>query len=264
MSSKRWIVLSDIHANLEALVAVLDDIRMYFGIKPDGYINLGDTVGYGPNPKECIDFARTLFDVNLCGNHDFAVAFDNTDGFNPIARGAVDYHRKALCPETGDNNDPDLEIRWTWLQELKVQFFWENADFMHGSPHQPVSEYVLYSDVNADIEKLRKNFSAMEGQVAFVGHTHFPGIIVEGSAEFIFPQNLPSEGYVVPKGKKAIICVGSVGQPRDRDPRACYMVFDGESAVYRRVPYDIETTVKKIYAIKDLNEFCAQRLREGR
>lgn len=251
-------IISDVHGNLEALTAVIDDIRGQ-GIRT--IVNLGDTVGYGPDPAACIDLVDAACAVNLCGNHDYAVLFD-AEGFNPIAKKSVDYHRKLLQP-TPENDDEEVERRWCWLSNLEPMHEGDGFESMHGSPRQPITEYVLPSDPEMDPLKISDIFSAMSQHVAFVGHTHFPGILEENNESFLMLSAI-SNRYRVSEDTRAIINVGSVGQPRDRNPRSCYLIFDGEYVNYRRVEYDVEKTVQKILAQPDIHPASGLRLRDGR
>ena len=251
-------IISDVHANLEALTAVIDDIRGQ-GVR-DIY-NLGDTVGYGPDPAACIDLVDAACNVNLCGNHDYAVLFD-AEGFNPIAKKSVDYHRKILQP-TPENDDNETERRWKWLGNLEPMHESPRFEAMHGSPRQPITEYVLPSDPEMDPLKLNDIFSAMSQSVAFVGHTHFPGVLEEHNESFLMLSTL-SGRYQIHDNCRAIVNVGSVGQPRDRNPKSCYVIYDGQSVTYRRVEYDVEKTVQKILALQEIHPASGLRLRDGR
>lgn len=255
MLSSPVAILSDIHANVEALRAVLDDIRE---IGLTTVYNLGDTIGYGPDPETCIDLARECCTRNLCGNHDYAVLHD-AEGFNPVAYAAVEFARKRLQPK---GNDPERQRRWVFLEELDPFYEADGFELMHGSPRQPITEYVLPSDPELDPHKLKDIFAAMNRHVAFVGHTHFPGVIEEREAAFLIPANMQNEYKI--REKRAIINVGSVGQPRDRDIRSCYVIFDGQRVIWRRVAYDIEKTINKVFSSGGLHEICGLRLREGR
>lgn len=250
-------LISDIHGNLEALTAVLEDIR---ALEIETIINLGDTIGYGPDPEACVDLVATECAINLCGNHDYAVLYD-AEGFNPVARAAVDYVRKLMQPPE-DGGDPDKQRRWEWLENLEPLFEGEGFEAMHASPRQPITEYVLPSDPELDPFKLQDIFEAMSQPVAFVGHTHYPGVVEAGEDFFLMPHTF-EQVYEVGE-RRAIVNVGSVGQPRDRDVRSCYVVFDGTKVTYRRVAYDLESTVNKIRESGGLHEICGLRLREGR
>lgn len=251
-------LISDTHANLEALTAVIDDIRSQ-GVQQ--VINLGDTVGYGPDPEACIDLVDALCDINLCGNHDYAVLFD-AEGFNPIAKKSVDYHRKVLAPAPRED-DPEKIRRWLWLETLEPMFETDCFESMHGSPRQPITEYVLPSDPEMDPIKMMDIFSAMSKHVAFVGHTHFPGVMEEGNESFLMLSAIDNY-YKIDPDVRAIVNIGSVGQPRDRNPRSCYVIYDGEAITFRRVEYDVEKTMEKILAQPDIHPASGMRLREGR
>ncbi len=251
-------IISDVHANLEALTAVIDDIRGQ-GIRT--IYNLGDTVGYGPDPAACIDLVDAACAINLCGNHDYAVLFD-AEGFNPIAKKSVDFHRGVLRPGSG-NDDPEAVRRWEWLSNLEPMHESKGFEAMHGSPRQPITEYVLPSDPEIDPIKVSDIFSAMSQPVAFVGHTHFPGVLEEHNESFLMLSNLAGR-YRVSDSCRAIVNVGSVGQPRDRNSRSCYVVFDGQIVAYRRVEYDVEKTVQKILAQPEIHPASGLRLRDGR
>jgi diadenosine tetraphosphatase ApaH/serine/threonine PP2A family protein phosphatase len=251
-------ILSDIHGNLEAAQAVIADIRAQ-GIRRT--INLGDTVGYGPDPEACIDLVQVACTLNLCGNHDYAVLHD-AEGFNPIARAAVDFVRERLQPKPDSPHHADMLRRWQFLENLETLFEEGEIEAMHASPRQPITEYVLPSDPEMDPQKVRDIFAAMSHRAAFIGHTHFPGIIEEGQDFFLMPQMFQ---WVYRLGSaRALVNVGSVGQPRDRDTRCCYISYDGEVVRYRRVEYDIEKTVRKVRESQGLHEICGLRLREGR
>ena len=252
-------IISDVHGNLEALTAVIDDIRGQ-GVRT--IYNLGDTVGYGPDPAPCIDLVDAACAVNLCGNHDYAVLFD-AEGFNPIAKKSVDYHRKLLQPTPSSEDRDEAVRRWHWLGDLEPMHEGKGFEAMHGSPRQPITEYVLPSDPEMDPLKVADVFSAMSQHVAFVGHTHFPGVLEENNETFLMLSSLAGR-YRVNSGTRAIVNVGSVGQPRDRNPRSCYVLFDGASVVYRRVEYDVEKTVAKILAQSEIHPASGLRLRDGR
>lgn len=250
-------LISDVHANLEALTAVIDDIRGQ-GVRT--IVNLGDTIGYGPDPEACIDLVDAACSVVLCGNHDYAVLFD-ADGFNPIAKKSVDFHRQVLRP-VPDSDDPEPKRRWDWLRRLEPMYEGKDFEAMHGSPRQPITEYVLPSDPEMDPIKVADIFSAMSKQIAFVGHTHFPGVLEEGSDTFLI-TGMFDDVYRVQR-QRAIINIGSVGQPRDRNPRSCYVIFDGQSVFYRRVEYDVDKTVQKVLSNPEIHPASGMRLREGR
>ncbi len=251
-------IISDVHANLEALTAVIDDIRGQ-GVRT--IYNLGDTVGYGADPAACIDLVDAACAVNLCGNHDYAVLFD-AEGFNPIAKKSVEFHRRVLEPSE-ENDDPEVVRRWAWLSNLEPMHENKGFEAMHGSPRQPITEYVLPSDPEMDPIKVSDVFSAMSQHIAFVGHTHFPGVLEEHNESFLMLATIGNR-YVIDDNRRAIVNVGSVGQPRDRNPKSCYLIYDGKTITYRRVEYDVEKTVQKILALPDIHPASGLRLRDGR
>ncbi len=245
-------IISDIHSNLEALEAVLADIRQ-LGVQ-ETYC-LGDIIGYGPNPRECIDL---VMQCNACilGNHDQAALFD-PEGFNSSAERAIFWTRQQLEDPRG--NRADNQRRLDFLGELPRQRAEGNLLFVHGSARQPTNEYVFPEDVYNQ-RKMEKIFSLIQ-HYCFQGHTHVPGIFAQGS-EFSSPEQLNFQHKL--GTEKTMINVGSVGQPRDGDRRACYVVLEDELVTFRRVDYPFEKTAEKIYNIPDLDRFLGDRLREGR
>ncbi len=245
-------LISDIHGNLEALRAVLDDIA---GQSVEEVYCLGDTVGYGPNPRECLELVMSC-KICLLGNHDQAALFDPTN-FNEKAERAILWTRAQL--EAPVPNRAAMERRWEFLAEMPRTHREGEYLYVHGSPRNPVNEYIFPEDVYND-RKMSAIFRLVE-RYCFQGHTHVPGIFTESCA-FLSPEEV--DLVYRPDGRKALCNVGSVGQPRDGDARACYVLLDEEAIRYRRVAYDVETTIKKIYATPDLDNFLAERLRQGR
>lgn len=250
-------VISDIHSNLEAFDAVLVDMKNQ-GV--EDIICLGDLVGYGPNPIECIDKMMNLeFSQKVCllGNHDQATLFD-PDGFNTVAEQAIFWTREVL--ETA--RDRNAQERWQFLGELPRYYRDKEFLFVHGSPRNPLNEYVFAEDIH-ELEKMEKLFAIIP-QYCFQGHTHVPGIFTEDLNYYAFAD---LEDHCFELGQqKLMINVGSVGQSRDRDPRACYVIIDSEKGYieYRRVDYDIDITHNKICAIPDLADFLAERIKLGK
>jgi len=219
-------------------------------------ICLGDVVGYGPSPKECIDLAARLCRLSIMGNHDEATLFaTEAEGFNLRARRAVIWTRALL-------EDPKDKIRnygrWEYLGELPNRVEEDNLLFVHGSARFPVKEYVFPEDI-ANKDKMEKIFAAIK-RVAFQGHTHLPGIFTE-SGEFYTPEAV-GNSYEI-GNEKVMINVGAVGQPRDGDGRASFAVFDGKRVDFCRVAYDVQKTIEKIYAIEELDNYLGDRLRLG-
>ncbi len=249
----RQAIISDIHGNLEALQAVLADIDQQ---EVDRIVCLGDIIGYGPNPKECLDVAME-FAWSILGNHDQAALFD-PEGFSSGAEKAIFWTRDQL--EQLNGNPEAIRRRWQFLAELPRCHREEGLQFVHGSPRDPLNEYVFPEDVH-NTRKLELLFSLIEF-ACFQGHTHVPGIFV-ADGRFLPADELPS-GYLLTPGHKAMINVGSVGQPRDGNWRSCYVLMEEQRVFFRRVEYDVDQTVAKIHGEPDLDDFLGDRLREGR
>lgn len=247
-------LISDIHANLEALLAVLADIDTQ---SVDEILCLGDIIGYGPNPVECLDIVVEKCRVTILGNHDQATLFD-PDGFNPVALQAVYWTREQL--ETiGEESARDR--RWDFIGELPRRHDEGDFLFVHGSPREPTNEYVFPEDVY-DQRKMDALFNRID-RFCFQGHTHMPGIFTQ-TGDFVAPEECDYSHEFA--DVKTMVNVGSVGQPRDGDPRACYAILDNEALTlnYRRVDYDVETTRQKIYGVPDLDNMLGDRLVSGR
>ena len=245
-------VISDIHSNLEALQEVLGDIAHH---QVSEIYCLGDVVGYGPNPRECLDLVMQC-KVVLLGNHDQGAIFDPR-GFNGVAERAIFWTRSEL--EAPIPSREQLDVRWEFLGDCQRTYRENGFLFLHASPRDPISDYLFPEDIY-NRRKMERLFNAVE-RFCFHGHTHLPGVITE-SMQFYTPEEID---YCYPlQQEKAFINVGSVGQPRDGDWCACYVLFDEEAVYYRRVDYDVETTIQKIYDTPDLDNFLGDRLRDGR
>lgn len=250
-------ILSDIHANLEALQVVLADIK-----KRDisEVICLGDTIGYGPNPRECLHLISQVAHFSIIGNHEEAVLFDAAD-FHLEARKAVDWTRQTLNSSAFDKGE-NYRL-WDYLGEMKKRVRENKILYVHASPRQPTREYIMPND-SKDSFKMNSIFEEMLScQLCFVGHTHIPGIFLEDYSFFCAAELNHSLDLSNYPGKK-IINVGSVGQPRDRDPRACYLLFDGQSIQWIRLKYDYQLTHNKIVKTGVLSPRYGDRLKEGR
>ncbi|HEX7375622.1 MAG TPA: metallophosphoesterase family protein [Pirellulales bacterium] len=245
-------LISDIHSNLEGLEAVLEDISKQ-GITE--IYCLGDIIGYGPNPCECIDLVMKM-NVCILGNHDQGALFD-PEGFNSGAERAIFWTREQL--ESGHGSPAENARRWDFLGELPRNRRENGFMFVHGSPRNPLNEYVFPEDVYNQ-RKMDKLFSLIE-QYCFQGHTHVPGVFTQGGT-FFSPEEISYQYRLPPE--KMMVNVGSVGQPRDGDPRACYVVLEDDALWFRRVEYPLEKTRAKIYATPELDNFLGDRLREGR
>lgn len=245
-------ILSDIHGNLEALEAVLADAASC-GVEE--IYCLGDIVGYGPNPRECVDRVMT-FTACVLGNHDLGAIFD-PEGFSSSAEKAIFWTRRQL--EMADGNPDQVLKRWDFLAELPRVIRQEHVLYVHGSVRAPITEYVFPEDV-FNTRKLEKLFSMIDG-CCFQGHTHVPGVFTS-DYRFLPPSEI-THRFPYRTGKY-MVNVGSVGQPRDGDPRACYVIQHDEVLEYRRVEYPWQTTAEKIFAVPELDSFLGERLREGR
>jgi diadenosine tetraphosphatase ApaH/serine/threonine PP2A family protein phosphatase len=250
-------LISDIHSNLEALTAVLADIQKHD--VSETYC-LGDIIGYGPNPRECIDLVRDC-KVVLLGNHDQGAMFD-PDGFNAPAERAIFWTRSQL--EVSEESKEARSHRWEFLAERPRMHKENGFLYVHGSARNPLNEYVFPEDIYNQ-RKMDRIFALVE-RYCFQGHTHVPGVFTESLPEESYQFHSPDDFDYTYKldTRKSLINVGSVGQPRDGDWRACYVLLDGDTLRFRRVEYDIDTTIKKIHEIPDLDDFLGDRLREGR
>lgn len=255
-------ILGDIHSNLEALTAVLADIEKR-GIKT--IYCLGDVIGYGPNPQECLDIIISRTEWCVLGNHDYAVFYEPTN-FNYAAEQASFWTRETLEAE---KNEQRRKNWWSFLGTLQMRKSLKAnlggydvlMDFVHASPRRPINEYIFPDDVYTNPVKVRVMFDRVS-HICFVGHTHVPGVFLE-EPDFYTPDELGNVYPIITK-EKAIINIGSVGQPRDRDNRASYAIVDDNELYFVRIPYDIEKTVAKIKAIEQLDNFHGEQLREGR
>jgi predicted phosphodiesterase len=238
----RVLILSDIHANLVALETVLSDAEGEY----DTIWCLGDVVGYGPRPNECIELMRSKSEVCVMGNHDWAVLGRpgiTVDDFNPQARQAVMWTRLQLTPDNVAYLEglSDVPIHPSGVDDILIT---------HASPREPVWEYVLTPTIALE------NFACFDECICLVGHTHKPAIF-----RWRLPQDTDSDNwpatvnYLQPtvgvgvhlttsSTQRLIVNPGSVGQPRDNDARAAYALLDTESRIWRqeRVAYPIELT----------------------
>ena len=218
--------MADIHASLDAFTAVLDDIKGRGGVEEIWC--LGDVVGYGPDPNQCIELLRQQKHICVVGNHDLAaIGKLDTAYFNPDAAAAGHWTAQQLNPEGK-----------VYLGNLSLVIEKDDFTMVHGSPREPVWEY-LESISNAQL-----NFAYFKSPFCLAGHSHVPLVFKSGeggSCSFI-PFS-PDVGLMLGKGQM-IINPGGVGQPRDGDPRASYAIYDSESKMVRlyRVPYDIRAT----------------------
>lgn len=276
-------IISDIHGNLEALQAVLAEIE-HRGIKE--IYCLGDVVGYGASPRECLDLVIERCKLCVCGNHDHAVFYEPSN-FNVSAERACFWTRQVFEDETKKSL---RDRRWDYLGRLPIRHEERNLLMVHASPRRPVNEYLFAEDVYTNPTKILSNFERLEEhhRACVVGHTHVPGVFLD-DPYFDPPSELPEPNfYTITEEEKAIINIGSVGQPRDRDVRACFVVVHekGEEVPYPedadtsdidpdedgyvatvefvRVEYDIQKAVQKALDTPELDDFLGLRLLEGR
>jgi diadenosine tetraphosphatase ApaH/serine/threonine PP2A family protein phosphatase len=253
-------IISDIHANSDALARVMARIQE-MGVTD--VLCLGDIVGYGGDPEACIDQIEKTCQISLCGNHDYALIYGAHD-FNQSALDAINYHRHRLIPRLdGSDKDAARVRRWQYLKGLAFRHVEDNCLFVHGSPRDPIHEYIMESDVRWGLERKLREILELIDWLCFVGHTHRPCVITQ-QLEFLTADQL-EQTYKPEPGQKAIINVGSVGQPRDGDTRASFVTVDDDRTVHwHRVEYDVEGACKKIEKSGILDESCAERLRVGR
>lgn len=246
--------ISDIHSNFEALQTVLADIEQR-GI--EHVVCLGDIIGYGPNPRECIDLVIERCQWSLMGNHDFAVLYEPTS-FNASAESSSFWTRRELELEP---DDMLRRRRWQFLGGLRIRDSFNGAICVHASPRRPINEYIFPDDITTAPSKIAAIFDMID-QTAFVGHTHMAGVFTN-EPDF-YPPNDLDQVYSINKHEKCIVNPGSVGQPRDRDPRASYAIVENDRVEFVRLDYDIEAAVEKVRQIPELHDSLGLRLLEGR
>ncbi|WP_224366584.1 metallophosphoesterase family protein [Hyalangium versicolor] len=283
----RIAILSDIHGNLAALEAVLRDVESQ---KPDRIVCLGDTVGYGPFPRECFARVHEVADLMLAGNHELETAVPGDEGLEEDVRELALWSAQAL-----EGLEP-----WERMREALVAGQAEalshrqegRITWVHGAPEESTVRYVwpghrmhflqLNSQIDQFLQDLLARFTTPHG---FCGHTHVPAVLTSYENRELFSvsqdwnrmftfvgprtifyvaQGMPMIGGLY--GRKVVINPGSVGQPRDRDPRASWALYDGDLVFFRRVPYEISATQAAIRALpvaEDTRRFFADRLSRG-
>lgn len=239
----RYGIIADIHGNLEAMRAVLDDCRQE---AVENIICLGDIVGYGADPAACLDIVMERGITSVAGNHDWAVVEKfSTEFFNPIAAEAVAWTQKRISSQQRH-----------YLENLPLMLETREFVAVHGMLNHPEQFFYL-----RDIEDARDTFYLMKRSVCFVGHTHVAMVLKESGGLVEFERSVD---FDLKDGVKYIINPGSVGQPRDGDARASYVIFD--TAIKRihlkRLDYDVATAQRKINAL-GLPSFLAARLSIG-
>ncbi len=246
----RYLIISDIHSNLAAFEAVLADAGSF-----DQVWCLGDVVGYGPDPNECVERLRDLPHICVVGNHDWAALGNmDTEDFNPDAKKACLWTREQLSPS-------NLE----YLATLPKRLVEGDFTLVHGSPHQPIWEYILNPSI------AQANFEHFDTRFCLVGHTHVPVVYRHSNQACDGPTSSRAqggEGETAVGEERLIINPGSVGQPRDGDPRASYVILDADpersapTLEYRRISYPVEITQQRM-AEEDLPMRLIMRLSYG-
>ncbi len=232
----RLAVFSDIHGNIEALQAVVSDFQQQ---RIDRFVCLGDLIGYGPNPNECIDLVRSLPNaVILLGNHDAAATWDTTPyGMSKAAQQVIFWSMETLT-----------EKNLLFLKGLEPIRVMGDMVFSHANPYNPKAWRYVNSRKYA-----ARTFAKRGERLAFIGHTHQPLIITQKRFFRIsFAEPEPSSVYTVNGRRRQIFNCGSVGQPRDGNPMACYLVYDTrlQQLTYRRVHFDHQQTAAKIISCR--------------
>lgn len=227
----RYAIISDIHSNLAAFQAVLNDIEVRGGV--ERIWCLGDVVGYGPDPKECIELLRQYEHICVAGNHDWAaIGKIDIDDFNPEAAAASRWTGQQLGPQEVD-----------YLASLPLIISEDDFTLAHGSPREPIWEYLV------SIYDAKISFNYFQTKFCLVGHSHVP-LVFESLAPagdcvvYELPLNAPLNFGE----NRLIVNPGGVGQPRDGDPRASYVIYDGDRNLiwHYRVPYDIAITQQRM------------------
>ncbi|MBL7197856.1 MAG: metallophosphoesterase family protein [Candidatus Omnitrophica bacterium] len=239
----RYAIFSDIHSNLEAFESVL---AAYENEKVDKYLCVGDIVGYGANPKECIKIVQDRKIITVAGNHDWASCGKfSIDYFNPYAKEAVLWTGRQI-------NAADIN----YLNNLDLIYKEEDFCLVHGTLLNP-----KYFGYMFDIEDARDSFQVMVTSLCFVGHTHTPITFIKDSGKVSQTRN---NLINIEPQKKYIINVGSVGQPRDGDNRGCFCIYDSKerNVHIKRVEYNLKLSQSKIIDA-GLPSFLASRLSLG-
>ena len=241
----RYALLSDIHSNLEAFQAVVKDLERE---TVDQVCFLGDIIGYGADPDQCIDMLQGLGSCVVAGNHDWAaVELTDTSYFNSAAKTAIEWTAKQLSPH-----------HRKFLKKLPLTHSFSRIQLVHATPSNPETWGYIFS-----LQEAIDGFNYCEQHICFVGHSHSPVNFAENKEGKV--SQLPDSSFLLKDESRYIINVGSVGQPRDGDPRAAYGIYDSGDARYvlKRVVYTIEDTQKKIIEA-GLPPSLASRLSKGR
>jgi predicted phosphodiesterase len=238
-------LISDIHGNLEALVSVLNHIEKQ---KVDSVHCLGDVIGYGSDPNSCLELVHKNCDRKIMGNHEYAaLGLEDTDDYNPAAQKSAMWTRAQL-------SDREKAL----IAEFDISHSLGDILLIHASPYQP-NEWHYILNAEAALEA----FEYLDEKLCFVGHSHVPQIYAERENDL--PRSQVGHDFLPDEQSRYLVNIGSVGQPRDNDPRACYVTFDTDEyeVLYHRVDYDIETTQDKM-SQANLPRMLIARLSMGR
>ena len=225
----RIAILADIHSNLAAFEAVLEDLKTKGGFEKIWC--LGDVVGYGPDPHQCIELLCQYDHLCVAGNHDWAaIGKMDTSDFNPVAAAASYWTTEQLTAD-------DIK----YLEGLPLDICQDDFTLVHGSPREPIWEYMLSA------ETARDNFACFETDFCLVGHSHVP-LVYESLGSTVMSNQFPEDASMKLDKNRLIINPGGVGQPRDGDPRASYALYDSEARIlyHYRVEYDVLATQHKM------------------
>lgn len=236
---------SDVHANLEALKACIIDFRAE---KLDKVFFLGDAVGYGPFPDDSVKLINEVASVKLMGNHDYAaLGLMETDYFNQYAAESMGWTKSSISRKT-------IEI----MTDFQLKHEFDNILLVHSSPKEPeLWHYIL------DMDDARDAFAFFQQNICMLGHTHRPYIVYQDKENEVFLSKQAEE--TLAEDRRYLINIGSVGQPRDGDPRSCYLIYDQATGIIRhkRVAYNVKSTQKDMAKI-GLPEYLIERLAVGR
>lgn len=242
----RYAIISDVHSNLEAFESVISEIRRE---SPAQILFLGDIVGYGPDPNECIEKIKEAADIVLIGNHDHAaIGLTDVSYFNTYARAAIEWTMSQL-------NDRER----SYLSELPMtgEFTSDDIFLVHATPRRPQDWNYIFT-----MEDIIENFECFTRKICFLGHSHIPVVIAMDNSGRL---GVLKDEVTIEEGHRYIINVGSVGQPRDGNPDAAYVIYDTQSSIVRikRVSYDYHITQEKMKKA-GLPDYLINRLATGR
>lgn len=243
----RIAVFSDIHSNFEALQRVLKYLSEE---KIEQYFCIGDVVGYGANPNECTALVKALNCIAVAGNHDYAVlGKTDIDSFNEAAQAAVQWTKKELLPHTSE-----------FLEALPIENSLCDITLVHATHQNPLQWQYLLSEKQA-----QQDFAFLKGKIGFIGHSHIPRVFEYSEKKDTVSSYNDEAVQIKSDGYRYIINVGSIGQPRDGNPAACFVIFDTDKQQldYCRLEYDYKLTQDKIRAAR-LPEILATRLAIGK